>query len=113
MRRNGAVCGAARRGVGVFAVRVKDVVRRRVAEHAEGLVALSEALHADPETAWEEQRAAARVPELLAAAGFEVTPRYLGLDTGFLASAGDGPVRIALCAEYDALPGLGHACGTT
>ena len=37
--------------------------------------------------------------------------RDLGLDTAFLARAGDGPVRIALCAEYDALPGLGHACG--
>ncbi|WP_322987320.1 amidohydrolase [Phaeacidiphilus oryzae] len=40
-----------------------------------------------------------------------MTPRYLGLDTAFHARFGQGPVRIALCAEYDALPGLGHACG--
>ena len=91
--------------------RLKDVVPRRVGEHAERLIGLSEVLHADPETAWQEHRATARVPEPLAAAGFEVTPRYLGLDTAFLARAGDGPVRIALCAEYDALPGLGHARG--
>jgi amidohydrolase len=100
-----------REGGGVRNERLKDVVRRRVGECVEELVGLSEALHGDPETAWEEHRAAARVPEPLAAAGFEVTPHYLGLDTAFLARAGDGPVRIALCAEYDALPGLGHACG--
>jgi amidohydrolase len=68
-------------------------------------------LHADPETAWEEHRAAARVPMLLEQAGFEVTAGYLGLDTAFLARFGSGPVRLAICAEYDALPGLGHACG--
>ncbi|HEX4251210.1 MAG TPA: M20 family metallopeptidase, partial [Pseudonocardia sp.] len=87
------------------------MARHRIQRDAERLIGLSEALHADPETAWQEHRAAARVPEPLAAAGFEVTGNYLGLDTAFVARAGDGPVRIALCAEYDALPGLGHACG--
>ncbi|GAA1957038.1 M20 family metallopeptidase [Amycolatopsis minnesotensis] len=90
---------------------LKDAARARVDRHADALVLLSERLHADPETAWEEHRAAAAVPELLDRAGFAVTARYLGLDTAFHASYGSGPVRIALCAEYDALPGLGHACG--
>jgi amidohydrolase len=40
-----------------------------------------------------------------------VTPAYLGLETAFLATYGSGPFRLGLCAEYDALPGLGHACG--
>ncbi|HWH25015.1 MAG TPA: M20/M25/M40 family metallo-hydrolase, partial [Pseudolysinimonas sp.] len=40
-----------------------------------------------------------------------VTPGYLGFETAFLASYGSGPIRIGICAEYDALPGLGHACG--
>ncbi|MFD5457353.1 M20/M25/M40 family metallo-hydrolase, partial [Streptomyces olivaceus] len=90
---------------------LKEAARQAVDRHAEELIALSERLHADPETAWEEHRAAATVPELLDRTGFEVTSSYLGLDTAFHARFGSGPVRIALCAEYDALPGLGHACG--
>ncbi|WP_037368242.1 M20 family metallopeptidase [Amycolatopsis orientalis] len=89
----------------------KAAARAAVEKHADGLIQLSERLHADPETAWEEHRAAAAVPELLDRAGFAITPKYLGLDTAFHASFGSGPRRIALCAEYDALPGLGHACG--
>ncbi|MEV0703815.1 M20 family metallopeptidase [Saccharopolyspora sp. NPDC050389] len=90
---------------------LKDAARAAVDRHADELIRLSERLHADPETAWEEHRAAAAVPELLDRAGFAVTSSYLGLDTAFHASFGTGPTRIALCAEYDALPGLGHACG--
>jgi amidohydrolase len=89
----------------------KAAARAAVDRHADELIRLSERLHADPETAWEEHRAAAAVPDLLDRAGFAVTSRYLGLDTAFHASVGTGPTRIALCAEYDALPGLGHACG--
>lgn len=90
---------------------LKAAARREIDRQADELVGLSERLHADPETAWEEHRAAAAVPELLDRAGFEVTSSYLGLETAFLARFGSGPTRIALCAEYDALPGLGHACG--
>lgn len=90
---------------------LKEAARHAVDRRAEELVGLSEQLHADPETAWEEHRAAAAVPQLLDRAGFDVTASYLGLDTAFLARYGSGPLRIALCAEYDALPGLGHACG--
>lgn len=88
-----------------------EAARGEIDRHADALIALSERLHADPETAWEEHRAAACVPELLDGAGFEVTSSYLGLETAFVARFGSGPTRIALCAEYDALPGLGHACG--
>lgn len=90
---------------------LKNAARERIDRHADDLIRLSERLHADPETAWEEHRAAASVPELLDRAGFDVTSSYLGLETAFLARFGSGPTRIALCAEYDALPGLGHACG--
>jgi amidohydrolase len=89
----------------------KQAARARIDRHATALVDLARRLHADPETAWEEHRAAATVPELLDRAGFTVTARHLGLDTAFHARFGSGPTRIALCAEYDALPGLGHACG--
>jgi amidohydrolase len=78
---------------------------------APALIELSEALYADPETAWQEHRSARRVSDVLAGHGFAVTDQYLGLETAFLATLGSGPVRIGICAEYDALPGLGHACG--
>ncbi len=44
----------------------KEVARCQVDRHAEALISLSERLHADPDTAWEEHGAAAAVPESLA-----------------------------------------------
>ncbi|MGJ9411185.1 M20 family metallopeptidase [Aeromicrobium sp. CF4.19] len=82
-----------------------------IAEDTRLLIDLSERLHANPETAWEEHRSSRWVAETLSDAGFTVTAPYLGLETAFLATYGDGPFRLGLCAEYDALPGLGHACG--
>lgn len=82
-----------------------------VSARADDLIRLSETLHANPETAWEEHRSSRWTAEPLAAAGFDVDHGHLGLDTAFLATFGSGPFRVALCAEYDALPGLGHACG--
>lgn len=89
----------------------KSRAQRSVAERTDELVALSERLHASPETAWQETQACRWVSDALRRGGFEVTPDYLGLGTAFHASYGSGATRIGLCAEYDALPGLGHACG--
>jgi amidohydrolase len=89
----------------------KATAASTVAADAQRLAGLSEQLHAHPEVAWEEHRASRWVAEALAEAGFDVTPAYLGLETAFHASYGSGPFRVGLCAEYDALPGLGHACG--
>jgi len=77
------------------------------------LIQLSRDLYDHPETAWEEVRSARRVAGQLSDNGFDVTERYCDLDTAFAARIGGGDLHIALCAEYDALPGLGHACGTT
>lgn len=90
---------------------LKAAVDASVTAAAADLIRLSETLHAHPETAWQEHRASAWVGEALAAAGFRVTPRYLDLETALLAEAGTGPTIIGIMAEYDALPGLGHACG--
>ena len=54
---------------------------------------------------------AQRVAGQLSDNGFHVTQRYCDIDTAFAAQIGSGDLHIALCAEYDALPGLGHACG--
>jgi amidohydrolase len=48
---------------------------------------------------------------MLAAEGLDVTYPYCDVTTAFRATAGTGPLHIAICAEYDALPGIGHACG--
>jgi amidohydrolase len=89
----------------------KDRAAQTVAADSARLITLSELLHANPETAWEEHRSSRWVAEALDEVGFAVTPGYLGLDTAFLATYGSGPFRLGLAAEYDALPGLGHACG--
>jgi amidohydrolase len=83
----------------------------RVATAHPRLIQLSRELFDDPETAWEEVRSARRVAGVLSDNGFDITERYCGLETAFLARAGSGDLHMALCAEYDALPGLGHACG--
>ena len=74
------------------------------------LIQLSRDLYDHPETAWEEALAQ-RVAGQLSDNGFHVTQRYCDIDTAFAAQIGGGDLHIALCAEYDALPGLGHACG--
>ncbi|WP_238395509.1 M20 family metallopeptidase [Mycolicibacterium sp. CBMA 295] len=78
---------------------------------ADQILALSHDLHAHPEIAWEEVRSAARVAGDLADAGFDVEEKFTGLETAFVARRGGGPLHLAVCAEYDALPGMGHACG--
>lgn len=75
------------------------------------LVALSHGLHDEPETALQEHRAAARIAGLLESAGFTVTRGVADLPTALVATRGTGDLVIGFCAEYDALPGMGHACG--
>ncbi|MGW0807869.1 amidohydrolase [Nonomuraea sp. NPDC002799] len=89
----------------------KNAIRERVHTHSGALIGLSHLIHAHPETAFEEHRASTWTAAVLDAAGFDVTTAAGGLPTAFTASYGTGPVTVALCAEYDALPGLGHACG--
>ncbi|HTZ08648.1 MAG TPA: M20 family metallopeptidase [Acidimicrobiales bacterium] len=84
-----------------------DVVGRRRDE----LVALSRAVHDDPELCFEEVHAAERLAEALDGAGLEVERGVHELPTAFRATAGSGPLSLVVCAEYDALPGVGHACG--
>jgi amidohydrolase len=75
------------------------------------LLALSHDLHGHPETCFEERHAVAAVAAVLERAGFDVERAACGLETALVATAGTGPVRIGICAEYDALPDVGHACG--
>jgi amidohydrolase len=88
-----------------------DAVTRAVDSLAPQLVDLSHAIAADPELAYNEHRAAARCADLLSEHGLEVEPGAYGLPTAFAARAGASGPHVVICAEYDALPGVGHACG--
>lgn len=85
---------------------VEDAVNRRRGD----LIELSHSIHAEPELAFAEHRSCAKTQALVAERGFDVS-EVAGLDTAFRAVYGSGPLVIGVCAEYDALPGIGHACG--
>jgi amidohydrolase len=94
-----------------------DEAKTRVAEavdrFADDLEQLSHRIHANPELAFKEEKAAAWLTEFLAAHGAKVERGVGGLPTAFRATItgqGAGPT-IAIMAEYDALPNIGHACG--
>jgi len=78
----------------------------------EELLTLSHAIHAEPELALEEFKAAARLTAAVERHGIGVAREAFGLKTAYAAEFGHerGPT-IAILSEYDALPGIGHACG--
>src|SRR5215469_8397995 len=75
------------------------------------ILSLSHRIHSNPELGFEEEKACAWLSEELDGAGFDVKRGICGLPTAFVARAGSGPLHIAICAEYDSLPEIGHACG--
>jgi len=93
--------------------RAKDGVAAAVNRFADELEALSHRIHDHPELAFREEKAASWLTEFLEAKGALVERGIGGLPTAFRATvAGSGPgPTIAILAEYDALPGIGHACG--
>jgi amidohydrolase len=89
----------------------KRAARQTTEERQPALVALSRAIHDEPELCFEEVRAAQRAGDMLDEAGFDVERGAYGLPTALRAQVGSGPLSIVVCAEYDALPAVGHACG--
>ncbi len=75
------------------------------------LVELGLRIHAHPETAMQEHQAAAWICRMLEKHGFNIQTGICDMPTAFRAVYGSGRPRVAFIAEYDALPGLGHACG--
>ncbi|HWH57063.1 MAG TPA: amidohydrolase [Terriglobales bacterium] len=89
----------------------KAAAKERLQEAEKRLVELSHRIHATPELGFEEERASTWIAEMLDANGFRVERGICGLPTAFAAHAGSGPLHIGICAEYDSLPSIGHACG--
>jgi len=87
-------------------------IDRAVDDDAAALRELALKIHAHPELRFEEHKAAAWICELLRARGHRVEVGLGGMATSFTARAGrGGGARVAILAEYDALPAIGHACG--
>ncbi|MGQ0832124.1 MAG: amidohydrolase [Microthrixaceae bacterium] len=90
---------------------LKDRLRAEVEQRAAMLVATSREIHAHPELNYEERFAHDLLTEVLEAEGLEVERAAYGVETAFAARAGSHGPTIAVLCEYDALPGIGHACG--
>ncbi len=91
--------------------RAKEVVREAVEARRHELVELSRAIHDEPELCFEETASCARVAEALNGAGLNVDVGIHDLPTALRARSGSGPLSVVVCAEYDALAAVGHACG--
>src|SRR6516225_615418 len=90
---------------------VKDRIADEVDQRADVLIDASHQIHANPELNFEEQFAHDILTGLLEAEGLELERNAYGLETAFAARAGSTGPTIAVLCEYDALPGIGHACG--
>lgn len=82
-----------------------------VAAARDTLVGVSRFVHSHPELGYEEFQSAEAIAGAAEGAGFAVERGVAGLPTAFRARSGEGSLNVAFCAEYDALPDVGHACG--
>ena len=92
---------------------VKHDIQHAVDGLAGELEALSRRIHDHPELGYNEVQASGWLTQFLETKGFEVERGIAGVPTAFRATVnggGNGPT-VAIMCEYDALPGIGHACG--
>jgi len=92
-------------------VSTSDTAAEAVREHSDDLIALSHFVHAHPELGYEEFLSSAAVADAAEAAGFRLERGIAALPTAFRATMGSGALHVVYCAEFDALPDVGHACG--
>src|SRR5207302_4121564 len=102
-------CRRCRRGGSVGGMGDAKAAAQKSVSEAEGaLVELSHTVHAHPELCFEEERSSAWAADALAGGGFNVQAGVADLPTAFVATAGSGPLTLGICAEFDALPAIGH-----
>lgn len=90
---------------------LKSSIASRISTEAEELFGLSHEIHRNPELAFHEEAGARLIADSLRDPATTVEVGRYDLSTSVDARSGEGGLVIALLAEYDALPGLGHACG--
>ena len=91
--------------------KLKLKIKASVKSQRQQLIQLSLNIHDNPELGFEEKKASTWLASYLENSGFHVERGIAGLATAFRATYGHGSPRIALLAEYDALPKIGHGCG--
>ena len=91
--------------------KLKAQVSREVDSHRHQLNELSLRIHSNPELGFQETKAVGWLTQYLKENGLAIERGICQLPTAFRASYGKGNPAIAILAEYDALPKLGHACG--
>ncbi len=89
----------------------KQRAEEAFSEKEHDLRELSQWMYDNPETAYDEHGTSQRMVEMLRSGGFEVDYPAYGLDTAFAARIGSSGPEVIICAEMDALPEVGHACG--
>ncbi len=90
---------------------LKDRLTAEVEARSALLVDASHQIHEHPETNYQERFAHDLLTGVLEDAGLPVDRSAFGLETAFVARAGAAGPTVAVLLEYDALPGIGHACG--
>ena len=93
--------------------RLKEQVSREIDILRDEMVRIAQSMFIRPEIGYQEYESSKLLSEFLKGHGFEVTNNVAGMETAFFGTYSqdsEGPT-IALLAEYDALPGMGHACG--
>jgi len=90
---------------------LKALIIKEVEAHRDQLRELSLKIHSTPELGFKETKASGWLTQYLKENGFSIKRGICNLATAFMASYGHSKPVIALLAEYDALPKLGHACG--
>jgi Metal-dependent amidase/aminoacylase/carboxypeptidase len=90
---------------------MKEKIAQALDSMEEQLIDLAKKIFDLAELSYEEKESSRLLANFLQENGFSVTRNVAGLSTAFLAETGKGRPKIALLAEYDALPEIGHACG--
>lgn len=90
---------------------IREVVNTHLDQQSPELLKINQSLHTNPELAYKEFFAHDTISNFLEKQGFTTARKTYGLDTSFEATIGTGGRLVIICAEYDALPDIGHACG--
>src|SRR3984957_7288176 len=90
---------------------LQDQATGAIEDVRDELISLSHFIHAHPELGYSEFESSAALADALEGWGFDVERESAGLATAFRATKGTGDFHVTYCAEYDALPDVGHACG--
>ena len=90
---------------------LKKKVIDAVDSRKQKLIKISHAIHENPEVAFDEHFAHATLTDALKDEGLPVVLNAFGVETAFSVDVGSGDYCVSVICEYDALPGIGHACG--